>query len=173
MSLRDRNFLRLYVLNYMKGLTMNCNKVEELLPAYLDGDLKDKVAGQVHDHLKSCLRCQEDVRLLNASWDVLETLETIMPSPDFRTRVWQSIEKEKDRHWVWFPWRQWAPAMAGIFIALATGVSLGVFHYQRRIPVTPSPTLVAVATFASPYSRGSIEHIIAGVRSQGVKGTNE
>ena len=143
---------------------MECEEVEELLPAHLEGDLKDEIAGQVQDHLKSCPRCQKEAQLLNASWEALGAHENIEPSPDFRIRVWQRIEEEKDRHWVWFPWRQWAPVAAGLLVAWTAGVSLGVLHHQHRWTAPSSPTQVAAAIFVSPYPYGSIDHVIAGTR---------
>jgi anti-sigma factor RsiW len=41
---------------------MNCNRVERLLDAYLDGELDGQSMLQIQDHLRSCERCHDELK---------------------------------------------------------------------------------------------------------------
>ncbi len=74
---------------------MNCHKIEELLPAYLENDLASDERSQVATHLDTCTECQQAVAQFKALESALvmrreavptferflPALSTMMPAP--------------------------------------------------------------------------------------------
>ena len=54
---------------------MRCRTVHRLLPAYQDGDLPDRQASEVGEHLQTCTACSEELRQLGAVIDLVASLE--------------------------------------------------------------------------------------------------
>ncbi len=62
---------------------MKCERVAELLPDYLQGNLNHEQEDQIEAHLEECAQCSSDV----AVWRELAHLPEEHPSPLLRTRV--------------------------------------------------------------------------------------
>jgi len=61
---------------------MNCERIAELLPDYLQGSLSSEQKRVVEEHLQHCAACFDDVAL----WKKMSVLPTEEPSPESRAR---------------------------------------------------------------------------------------
>ena len=112
---------------------MNCEEIKKVLPAYQDGELAQSKAADVRVHLAGCPVCQKEEQLLSVSWDLLGTLKSIDPSPDFRTKLWEKIHEQKEpSHLGWqFPRVAFAAAFLGIWVVGVGIGSLWFFNTQQ------------------------------------------
>ena len=109
---------------------MDCEKIRELLTAYQDGVLPANEAAEIKTHLLGCQGCQTEERLLKETWNMLNVLEPIEPSPDFRARFWERVrEEERKTSWLSFP--RLVPVMAGVLGVWVVGVGLGSYLFFR------------------------------------------
>ena len=73
---------------------MNCEQMNELLSAWLDGELSENEQRQMQAHLEQCAQCRalfEQLQALHTSFSDLEEL----PAPEgFAQRVMECVEKE-------------------------------------------------------------------------------
>lgn len=140
---------------------MNCKNVVQTLPDYLSHTLGETETVGVRAHLDLCPECREESRLLSASWDVLDLLEPIQPSADFRARFWEKVRQEENTvfgrtgFFVRFPF---VPAVAGFLVLWILGVAGGARLFDRR-DETPTPLEIALNRFTSPYPQNSVELI--------------
>ena len=122
---------------------MNCRKIKELIPAYLDQELEDDQRSLVEAHLQTCLSCREDVIAMESAWEMLGELPEIEPNPHYMTRFWSKVSDQS-------PWyqkamqqtrgilfqKQWVPALAA---ACAILILVGITMYgQFQIPEADS-----------------------------------
>ncbi len=102
---------------------MNCKRLEEMLPAYLEGDLAAEDGAEIERHLASCAGC----RLMLAE---LESLESSLASLKESVPSWKEAEKRFDRRWGRERWRSFgrifltAPALGGLAMAAAGALLL-------------------------------------------------
>ena len=117
---------------------MDCKAIQDLLPAYQDQELASGEMAAVRTHLSGCPTCASELRLFSQSWDMLGTLETIQPSPDFRTRFWERVRQEETRSdlWDWIRWPRLVPALAGFIGIWLVGISLGVATFMHSHPAS-------------------------------------
>lgn len=64
---------------------MDCNRIEELMPQYLEGDSSLDERQMVEDHLESCARCRESLDAFTDLEKSLGRLKTTVPS-------WKTVE---------------------------------------------------------------------------------
>ena len=76
---------------------MRCKEVNKLLSAYQDGRLTQKEREEVRGHLQTCASCQKEERLLLNIWDMMNLLDPVEPSTDFKARFWQRVRKSGHR----------------------------------------------------------------------------
>lgn len=73
---------------------MNCEQMNELLSAWLDGELSETERRQMQAHLEQCAQCRalfEQLQALHTSFSDLEEI----PAPEgFAQRVMEQVEKE-------------------------------------------------------------------------------
>ena len=91
---------------------MNCNQIEEQMPAYLDGDLPDSEMENLEEHFHACSHCQQELEKLEKTWSLLEVWQPVEPSPIFRAMVWEKIRQR--------------PVPVSSFRALLRGLKLGM-----------------------------------------------
>ncbi len=137
---------------------MQCEKVKEILPAYEGDELSQSEATEVRAHLNECRLCQREKHLLSATWEMLDVLPRIEPSPDFRTRLWEKIKNEKTKRiqWQQTPRLAFAAGFLGLWVF---GVGIGSllffktgqmqkFHFAsprgERLMETESPSVDSV-----------------------------
>ncbi len=67
---------------------MACEKIQELLSPYLDGELTPEVRAEVKNHLSSCRECSEILALLRIATDSLAAFPELEPSSDLKARLY-------------------------------------------------------------------------------------
>lgn len=111
---------------------MECHDVKKRLPELLDKDEMPEDATQLLDHLESCALCTNEMKRLQASWDLLETWKGIEPSSNFKQKVWTKIHERKThevssrwfpRRW-WISWVSWASlgSLAVVMLLIVTWI---------------------------------------------------
>jgi anti-sigma factor RsiW len=133
---------------------MKCERIAELLPDYLQGNLNHEQDDQVEAHLELCAQCREEV----ATWRELAMLPQKQPSPGGRVRFKAMLDaylegrgahaapvvasERSSRGWgvtYWFGSR--AAGVAAAVALLAIGFLSGTYVNKPR---GPSPELAAL-----------------------------
>ncbi len=126
---------------------MNCRRIEEMIPLYVEGDLETDRAELVSAHLKSCVACS---RLAGGFNESQEWLRSYTP-PAFdsmffdglRNGVLAQIEDEKARpsffQLLAARWR-WDAALAAAALLVVIG-GLVFYAYQRSFRTAPEQIL--------------------------------
>jgi len=126
---------------------MNCERVAELLPDYLQGNLGHYQDDQLEDHFQQCATCAQEVAL----WKQLALLPIAQPSAALRANFEsmlaayrearaQQSRPESSAFSRWSGWRatDWLrPAVAGVMAALAllvVGFSAGRYGTSASAP---------------------------------------
>jgi anti-sigma factor RsiW len=115
---------------------MSCEKISNVLIAYLDGRANSDERFVVEAHLKLCAACQERAEEFRRLWQVMAEVPSVEPSPAFDARLRQRIaEAPKPKFWGWMiP----APRFA-LSVALLVALSVWVGGRQPR-SVNPQNT---------------------------------
>ena len=121
---------------------MKCERIAELLPDYLQGNLKPEQDDQIEAHIEQCAQCRADVTV----WRELAHLPDEQPSEQLRARfeamlhAYQQGQSEKagaapERHagWNWWGGMQWVRPALGFAAALLLFVA-GYFVGGQRSP---------------------------------------
>lgn len=74
---------------------MDCQKIQKLIPLYLDVKLEDREFQTVREHLKDCTHCQKERDLFKKSWDLLSTWEDVEPDTGYISRFWTRLSSER------------------------------------------------------------------------------
>jgi predicted anti-sigma-YlaC factor YlaD len=74
---------------------MDCQKIQKLIPLYLDSELEDRQLQTIRKHLKDCPHCQRELTLFEKSWDLLSEWEDIEPVPGYKSRFWSRLSSER------------------------------------------------------------------------------
>jgi hypothetical protein len=135
----------------MTDMTMTCERLDELLPDYLDGALDGATRELLESHLAGCARCTALVGDLNDVRAEARALPTLRPSRD----LWSGIEariaapvapivsletrRTERRRWS----ASWLAAAAAALIAVSSGIT---YTLARR------PQTEIVARSAAPSS---------------------
>lgn len=111
---------------------MNCQEVKELFSDYLDHRLSPMNIALIHEHLKVCPGCSQEVAELRKTLSLIGSLEEIQTSPDFLGKVLRKIEREKRIRdlWSWFfePIRVKVPLEITALLLVSV---LGFYLYER------------------------------------------
>ena len=98
---------------------MNCNRVERLLDAYLDGELDGESMLKIREHLRVCSQCDTELKAIRRMKTlVARTLPTIPPA-DLEDRLLAACQKEAYAPGMRVAFRRPVPAFAGIALAAA------------------------------------------------------
>ena len=76
---------------------MRCRRVRRRLSAFLDGELSEKQASQMAEHIAACPDCQQEVASLSSVWEQLGERREVDPSPYFWTRLRARIAQAEER----------------------------------------------------------------------------
>ena len=108
---------------------MNCQDIENLLPAYIEGDLDTADRARVDAHLETCDGCRESMAFFVELESSLESRRALRPSgAETARQVARRVGLR--RSWDFFPALRGLPAMiSGGLIAL------GVILFVLRAPV--------------------------------------
>ncbi|MGD2187433.1 MAG: zf-HC2 domain-containing protein [Desulfobacterales bacterium] len=116
---------------------MDCRKIKEMIPIYLDHELDADEHRLVAAHLRICPNCQAEAHAMEKSWEMLGELDEIKPDPRYITRFWRTLDAQtswyekilRDLRIV-FLQRRWVPVFAGVaVIVLASGIL--TFHFLQ------------------------------------------
>ncbi|GEM_PF-6017474 len=111
---------------------MNCNRIQEHLSAFIDGELESSLVPSVKAHLIRCSVCRKEKEQLETFSASIRAIPPVTAPPDFRDRIYASIHTRTQPKPS--PFLQWklilAPAAAMIF-----GIIIGAYRFQSFAPV--------------------------------------
>jgi hypothetical protein len=115
---------------------MECARTEDILSAYLDGDLPEEERKEVAEHLRKCPRCAEEERALGETLSLLRTLPGEKAPPGLLAGVRRRIGEEKAEEPLWK--KLFLPAHVKIPLEAAAVVLvfLLVYGIQKQVPAT-------------------------------------
>lgn len=113
---------------------MDCRKIKQIIPVYLDHELSSGDHRLVAEHLRTCPDCLAEAQAMEKSWDLLGELDEIKPDPQYISRFWRALDAQmpwyepilRDVQTV-FLQRRWVPVLAG---AAAIVLVAGLVRYQ-------------------------------------------
>ncbi|MGZ7065220.1 MAG: anti-sigma factor family protein [Candidatus Aminicenantales bacterium] len=73
---------------------MTCERFEELLSAYLEGDLSPEEKREMDAHLASCLACAELLTVFQETQEALRGFPEVEPGPTLMARLYAIPEKK-------------------------------------------------------------------------------
>lgn len=140
---------------------MNCKQTQASLSAYQDKELSPLDASAVKAHLDDCRACQDELQQISRAWEMLSSLGTIEPSPNFKARFWEKVRREEAKPglWDWMAWPQLVPTLAGAMALWILGITGGMFLYENHASQSAEGSRTALKVFTSPYPPNSIEKI--------------
>jgi len=74
---------------------VNCRKVNQLLSAYMDGELRGIEQRQVFEHLARCAECELEYESILQMKRMLGCMRTQQPSPDLQARISYALTWEE------------------------------------------------------------------------------
>jgi len=84
---------------------MNCDEVNQLLGAFLDGELEDTLRPEVQKHLDDCLDCRKEAdQVANFSSFVRTNMPTYKAPRELKAKIRASLRKESAPESDWFLW---------------------------------------------------------------------
>jgi anti-sigma factor RsiW len=103
---------------------MNCERIETMLVAYLDGKARESERREVEAHLEACAACRKRAEEFRRVWSVLDEVPAVEPSLGFDARVRQRVAAEpRPRPFAWLiPQPRFALAVT-LLLALAVWIS--------------------------------------------------
>lgn len=125
-------------------MATTCAQVEELLPAYEDGDLSVEETRRLERHLQACPPCRQGLADLRSSWERLGAWKDLEPAPAWRQDFWRNLGRDEERRrlgpWRFLRSRHWASA------AMAAVLALGFFTgtWWQGAPVQPTGMAASV-----------------------------
>jgi len=110
---------------------MHCKHVQRKLDAYESDELAPQVRRLVDEHLRSCERCGQALRRLRKLKGVLEAAPGASLPAGFAERVVQKARRRRpaaavSSHFTLNPLRWWQDNPAGIRVAAAASVAIGL-----------------------------------------------
>lgn len=84
---------------------MNCEKVRQLLPGYLDGAVPAGTWSNMHasigQHLESCEECRDELRAYQAMSSIMSSVQRRTPPADLALKIRvAAAQRLSDRNWV-------------------------------------------------------------------------
>jgi len=116
---------------------MTCERIEELLSAYLEGELAPAEKAEVEAHLARCAECAELAALMRDEIAAAAAFPEIEPSPELLARLYAIPETRREKKRFLQPLFDWLgrPALQPAYAA-ATGflivLSFVLFHPEGR-----------------------------------------
>ena len=72
---------------------MNCEKINELIPDYISGNLDSKTRMHIENHLEECANCKQAINEVELVWSKLAEIPQEEPGPQVRTRFYSMLEE--------------------------------------------------------------------------------
>lgn len=90
----NRKFFKKNVSNYQNKKKMKCKALHNKLIFYLEGDLSEKEAEQVQNHLSECSDCARFASEMQKTLGILETEKSPEMNPFFFTRLKEKMKPQ-------------------------------------------------------------------------------
>lgn len=120
---------------------MNCKDLEELLSAYVDGELSRTQREFIEEHLSGCADCRETLAQFEAAGRQLSSLRETQITPDITTTTLSKIKATKalsDK-----PYRRWLrPVTAAAAIVAVIAILLVAQPWGRESPEAMAASIV-------------------------------
>ena len=133
---------------------MNCRKVNQLLSAYIDGELRGVEHRQVFEHLARCSECEQEYESFLQMKRMLGCMRTQQPTPDLQARIAYALSWEEAQaagrtpSMLWMRLRMQAqdlfasPQGVGLGAIAVLGLSVVIYHLPAAVGTTPSSAIV-------------------------------
>ena len=138
---------------------LDCKKIEDILPLYLDGSLDEREAREVEKHLASCERCFSAYEEWRRCFSALQSVPRLQAPATIWYKVKLELPHRRERRISWFPAfaSLIGASLALIFLFLnlysqhksAPPALSPQPHYQVNLP---SPTPQEIAKAVPPVS---------------------
>ena len=93
---------------------MECREVDDLLGAYLDGELEPAVSTSVRDHVEGCTTCRQRLANLESIGRMVRRAPYYQAPAELRAQVMHARARSAPRHWLGW-------AAAAVVVASLTG----------------------------------------------------
>lgn len=115
---------------------MNCDKVKELLWAYLENKTTAEEAAEIETHLEGCAACREELAQQKEIKNALASLPDEELPEDYHTELMQKLQAE--RKVVPFPakkkhgWKQMSMIAAAVLVVVVAGSTRGMLEMRQN-----------------------------------------
>lgn len=115
---------------------MNCDKVKELLWAYLENKTTAEETAEIETHLEGCAACREDLAQQKEIKNALASLPDEELPEDYHTELMQKLQAE--RKVVPFPakkkhgWKQMSMIAAAVLVVVVAGGTRGMLEMRQN-----------------------------------------
>lgn len=131
-----------------------CHEVQELLSAWLDGELTEEKRSRVAAHLDGCSGCRRELARLTALNEALKDLG-VTPPAGLAERVLARVQPPRRRGW----WQDLALA-ASLVVGIVLGGTLARDFYPQPAANGNGAEIVALEDFHD-FPQGSLGTILA------------
>lgn len=129
---------------------MNCRRIEELLPLFIEGDLSAEAMNEIASHLNTCSPCSQLVNEFGASQTWLRGFETPEFGNAFFMDLKQSVMREIEQSQMRPTWlerlkERWQPNLA-FALAVAVLVLVGAFvlsTFKGSTTIEPQESVIS------------------------------
>jgi hypothetical protein len=116
---------------------MTCERIEELLSAYLEGGLAAAERAEVESHLASCPACAELDGLMRETMAAAAAFPEVEPSPGLYAKLYDIPEAGRGKKLAFRPVFNWLtrPALQPVYATLTVvllALSFVLFHPEGR-----------------------------------------
>jgi anti-sigma factor (TIGR02949 family) len=136
---------------------VECREVEDLLGAYLDGELEAAVSTSVRDHAATCAACRQRLANLESIGRIVRRAPYYQAPHGLRARLTNARTRTAAPHWL-------AWAAAAVLVASVTG-SFVFVRSLKRAPRTPDLVDVVAQEIVSSHVRSLMGEHLFDVRS--------
>ena len=132
---------------------MNCHQIRELLPDITTSAGMGAATPEVENHIASCAACAAHLREFQKTMALLDEWQAPEPSPYFDPRFEARLREEMARPAAgWLGWLRrpaWAMSAAGVVLAGALAVGIGIggrsyIYVSETMPTMPPSLSVPV-----------------------------
>ena len=115
---------------------MNCDKVKELLWAYLENKTTAEETAEIETHLEGCAACREELAQQKEMKNALASLPDEELPEDYHTELMQKLQAE--RKVVPFPvkkkhgWKQMSMIAAAVLVVVVAGGTRGMLEMRQN-----------------------------------------
>jgi anti-sigma factor RsiW len=112
---------------------MSCERIEEQMPDYIDGDLPEAQRLEFALHLEGCCPCRLELEKFEKTWAMLDLWEPVQPSALMRAHVWEKIRTQPVRATGFKGWL--GGLRLGILSSIATACLVLTLSWAAAVPV--------------------------------------